>query len=84
MVILGFAGDEGVTTRPRRLMRLGSEVSGGGFRAATDVELLEDVHEVRADGAGADVEARGDFFVGKTFGDESKDFTFAGGKTLRR
>src|SRR5436190_5371805 len=48
-----------------------------GLDAVAELELLEDVRDVRLDGGVADVELLGDLAVRQAGGDQAKDFSFA-------
>ena len=55
----------------------------GGFRAAMHVQLLVDVHQMRADGGTADVQTIGNLLVAKTLGHQGKNLQFAGRQLIR-
>lgn len=48
-----------------------------------DAEFFHEAGTMFFDGAGADDHHVGDFRTGVAFGDELKDFTFAGGETVK-
>ena len=60
----------------------GAEVFGDGLGAGADVEFFEDALDVGMDGAVADGELLGNFFVEVTFGEEIQDLLFAGRKVF--
>ena len=60
----------------------GFGLPGGGFFAAGEAELGEDLGDVVLGGGETDVEALGDLFVGEAFAEEVEDLPFARGEDV--
>ncbi len=63
--------------------RLGTKIPGRRLGPAADVKFLKDMHQMRAHGIGADVEARSQVFVGQSLGHQREQFRFTRGQLLR-
>ena len=57
-----------------------AQMLGHGFGARTHMELFVDVHQVCPHGGETDVYPGADLLVGKTFGQQGKNFRFASGE----